>query len=200
VLRRADDLRQLRCHLVLFFDPADQYAPATVQAGQAFDVITVPMLPTRARSDPPDHVDGAAIAAIKDLLDRRADLRLGFAHADDCVREIARLSGGRLRDVLHLARLACELADPDRVSPEHVAAAARRLKGERLAAATPAHWQRLAEIHRDKHVANDPSDAHLLLHSLVLNYDGDPWWDVHPLVRLDLRFDSAWKSISRIAT
>jgi len=200
ILRRADDLRRLRCHLVLFFDPADQYAPSTVQAGQAFDVVTVPMLPIRERADQANHVADPALETIKELLDKRVDLEKIFASVPESLRTVVQFSGGRLRDVLHLARLACELADPDRVTPGHVVAAARRLKGERLTLATPGHWRRLAEIHRDKQVANDPSDAYLLLHSLVLNYDSDPWWDVHPLVRLDTRFDMAWKTLSPIAT
>ena len=34
----------------------------------------------------------------------------------------------------------------------------------------------------------------------VLNYDSVPWWDVHPLARVDRRFDVAWRNLSRIAT
>ena len=64
----------------------------------------------------------------------------------------------------------------------------------------PDQWSRLAEIHRDKQVANDPGDGYLILHSLVLNYDSVPWWDVHPLARVDRRFDVAWRNLSRIAT
>ncbi len=110
------------------------------------------------------------------------------------------LSGGRLRDIFALARLGCELADPDKVTPAHLQSAALKLRGERVIAGRPGHWPRLAEIHRDKQVANDENDAFLLLHSLVLNYDGDPWWDVHPLVRLDERFDRAWQSLSALKT
>lgn len=198
VLRRGEDLRQLRCHLVLFFDPADQYAPITTQASQAFDVVTVPMLPVRQRGDRPDHVAAGALAAIRELLDRRVHVERVFEPADACVRDIARVSGGRLRDVLHVARLACELADPERVTPAHIESAARKLRGERLTLVRPNDWPRLAEIHRDKQVASDPTDAHLLLHGILLNYDGDAWWDVHPLVRLDQRFQTAWQSLSRI--
>lgn len=198
VLCRGEDLRQLRCHLVLFFDPADLYAPITTQASQAFDVVTVPMLPVRQRDDGPDHVAAGALAAIRELLDKRVDVERVFEPAEACVREIARLSGGRLRDVFHVARLACELADPDPVTPPHIESAARKLRGERLTLVRPDDWPRLAEIHRDKQVANDPTDTHLLLHGIVLNYDGDPWWDVHPLVRLDQRFQTAWQSLSRI--
>jgi len=200
VLRRADEFRQLRCHLVLFFNPHDQYAPVTVQAGQAFDVVTMPVLPLRRRTESPDHVDEAALTAARTLLDKRVDLGHVFVDSERCLQSITKLSGGRLRDLLQLPRMACELADPDRVTPEHVESVAKRLAGERVTLAKPEHWPRLAEIHRDKHVANREDDAHLLLHSLVLNYDGEPWWDVHPLVRLDERFDAAWRNLSGIVT
>lgn len=200
VLRRADELRQLRSHLVLFFDPADQYAPITVQPSEAFATVTVPMLPVRDRADAADHVDAAALAAIRDLLGRRLELERVFEPVDPCLLEAARTSGGRLRDVFAVTRLACELADPEKVTPGHFESAARKLRGERVVAARPGQWARLAEIHRDKQVANDENDGHLLRHSLVLNYDGDPWWDVHPLVRLDPRFDEAWRRLSAVAT
>jgi hypothetical protein len=145
-------------------------------------------------------VSDRAIDAVRDLLDRRVNLERVFQPSRECLREITRLSGGRLRDVLHLARLTCELSDPDPVTPPHVKTAARKLKGERLTLVTPDLWPRLAEIHRDKQVANTPADAQLLLHSLVLDYDGDPWWDVHPLVQLDRRFEDAWRSLSSIRT
>lgn len=101
--------------------------------------------------------------------------------------------------MLALARLACEAADPDRVTPAHFGPAAAKLGAELVGTARRGHWPRLAEIHRDKQVANDEDDGHLLLHSLVLNYDGKPWWDVHPLVRLDPRFGEAWPHLSTIA-
>jgi hypothetical protein len=75
---------------------------------------------------------------------------------------------------------------------------ARRLSGERVTAIRPTQWERLARIHREKQVSNDPeNDGELLLHSNVLNYDGEPWWDVHPLVRMDQRFRDEWKKLSK---
>ncbi len=200
VLRRADELSRLRCHLVLFLAPADQYAPVTIQASQAFDVVYLPVLPIREKGDGPDHLDPKALGAVRDLLERRADLAKVFDDSDAAVQQIARCSGGRIRDIFHLARHACELADPDRVSIQHLRIAAQRLRGERVTAIRPGQWARLAQIHREKQVANDPAnDGHLLLHSHVLSYDGEPWWDVHPLVRLDDRFEEEWKKLSPLA-
>ena len=51
-----------------------------------------------------------------------------------------------------------------------------------------------ADQYGAKQVANDPRDSHLLLHLIVLNYDGEPWWDVHPFVLRDERFEAAWKA------
>ncbi len=195
VLRRAEEIRGLRCDLVLFFDPADQYAPHTVQAGQAFDVITVPMMPIRERNDQPERVSDEVHRATLALLERRVELDKVFSDPPACATEIARLSGGRVRDVFHLARYACESIGLGLVTPEEVKRAAAKLVGERTVLAKPEHWPRLAEIHRDKKVANRPEDSDLLLHSLVLNYDGMPWWDVHPLVRLDSSFGEAWRKL-----
>jgi len=183
---------------VLFFDTADEYAPATVRAGEAFLTKTVPMLPVRERDDSPDHVAPEVVNALRELLGRRVDLDAVFDRPDDCLRSAALFSGGRLRDVFHVVQRACDLASPGKIRRADLDAAARGLTAERSTLVKPGQWSRLAEIHRDKQVANDPGDGYLILHSLVLNYDTVLWWDVHPLVRLDPRFDVAWRNLSRI--
>jgi hypothetical protein len=44
-------------------------------------------------------------------------------------------------------------------------------------------------------VENSEADGRLLLHSCVLFYNGDPWWDVHPVVREDPRFERTRQSM-----
>lgn len=201
VLRRAQDIRALRCHLVLFFDPANEYSPGTVRVSEAFNhVISLPMLPVRDANDAPDHVTPEALAAVHLLLARRLDMGRIFADVHGCVREVTRWSGGRLRDVFKIARLACELADPEPISVQHIEDAVAKLSGELAPVARTEDWARLAEIHRDKQVANREDDSYLLLHSLVLHYNGKPWWDVHPLVLCDRRFEEAWTSMRRSQT
>lgn len=201
VLRRADDIRALRCHLVLFFDPANEYSPGTVRVSEAFNhVISLPMLPVRDADDAPDHVAPDAIDAVRALLARRLVMDRIFADVDGCVREVTRWSGGRLRDVFRIARLACELADPEQITVQHVKDAVAKLSGELAPVARTEDWVRLAEIHRDKQVANRDDDSYLLLHSLVLHYNGKPWWDAHPLVLCDRRFEEAWTSMQPIQT
>lgn len=202
ILRRADDLRRLRCHAVYFMSPVEQYAPTadTRQLDQLFaPIVEVPMIPVRVNRDQPDDaVDARAIDAITRVLSKRIVVDELFTDVGACVSAIARWSGGRLRDVIDLARQACEFADLDpqagKVTVEHVDKAARKLAGRRLTVMQPQCWARAREIHEHKQVDNRAEDALMLHHSLVLAYNGDPWWDVHPFLRSDRRFGEATDS------
>lgn len=187
VLRKSDEFRSLRCHLILLFGPADHYAPLTVQAGQAFSLVTVPVLPVRFRGDPPTFVRPQAKRAVEKLLDARMMLGNVLEDVDVCLTELTRLCGGHVRDLLTLTRWAVGLAEPNKITPEHIRKAARRLASDRTVLMHPQDWPRAAEISRTNLVENRPEDSHLILHSCVLNYNGEPWWDVHPLLRDDPR-------------
>lgn len=193
ILQRADDLRRLRCHVVYFLSPADQYAPASQQISQLFPAVEVPVLPIRTDPEAPEHaLEPAALAAIELLLSKRVVLEALFADAKASTRAIARWSGGRLRDIVEITRQACEFAHFDsavKVELRHVDEAVRKLAAQRLVVMRPPCWTRAVEIHRDKQVDNRAEDALMLNHSLVLAYDGTPWWDVHPFVLRDARFE-----------
>lgn len=185
ILRRADEFRSLRATLILFLDPADEYAPVTVNASQAFPIVTLPMLPIRQSKDGYDHVDPAVVAALRDMLGKRAVLDQVFAEPDAAIRALALHSGGRLRDVLELARNACELAGSKPVAVAHIRRAAEKAAATRRATFRADDVERLTEIARTKRILNDPNHGYLLLHSLVLHYNGRPWWDLHPLLLLE---------------
>jgi Cdc6-like AAA superfamily ATPase len=188
VILQSDNLRALRCHLVLFLDPAAEYAPISKQVSQAFKMILSPNLHIRNQDEPIDTVHGNAQQAVHDLLDKRMDLQNIFDTPDDCVLEITRMSGGRLRDVLALARRACEYISGKKVTLDDVKYAAESLKSERVVLIEEHHWVRLAQIHKIKTI--NPKDGYLLLHSLVLNYNGKQWFDIHPLLALDARIQA----------
>ncbi|MEX1365782.1 MAG: AAA family ATPase [Nannocystaceae bacterium] len=195
VLQRTNDLRQLRCHAVYFLAPADQYAPGAVQADQALLIVQIPVLPVRFFGDPWTIVRSEAVDAVQLLLSKRIDLNALFETPRECVEAMVRWSGGRLRDVIDLARIACEFADIDqsKVTLIHVDEAAVKLAGSRLVAMRPESWARAVQIFNSKTVDNREADGHMLLHALVLAYDGRPWWDVHPLLKEDPRFSAAMK-------
>jgi hypothetical protein len=191
VLAPAQELRRLHVHIVWFLHPADDYAPTHVAAHAAWPVVNVPVLPVRFKGDGVDVVRPEARAAIRHLLDARADLDGVFAEPDLAVDRLARASGGHIRDILRLATRAAELAEPAKIELSHIDSAARWLAGHRTPLMTAEDWQRASEIHRTLQILNSTEDARMLLHSCVLFYDGDPWWDVHPVVREDAEFTRA---------
>ncbi|KIG16842.1 Type II secretory pathway, ATPase PulE/Tfp pilus assembly pathway, ATPase PilB [Enhygromyxa salina] len=191
VLAPAQELRGLRVHMVLFLHPADDYAPTHVAASQAYDVVNIPSLPVRFKGDPVDLVRPEAARAIRRLLEARVVLDDVFAEPDRALTLLAATSGGHIRDLLRLARRATELAEPRKVELEHIEAAGRWLSGHRTPLMTAEDWRRAVPIHRTHAIQNSAADAHMLLHSCVLFYDGEPWWDLHPVVRNDPGFARA---------
>jgi hypothetical protein len=185
VILQSENLRRLRCHLVFFLDPAAQYAPQSKPASDAFKVIYAPNLHVRDKKDSIDTVHADAFEAIKEVLDKRVNLNQVFDDPDQCVQEIARMSGGRLRDVLAIPRRACEYVPGQRITLSDIQYAAQSLTNERVVMVKEEHWPRLAQINKQKTI--NPGDGYLLLHSLVLNYNGQQWFDIHPLLVLDPR-------------
>lgn len=183
-LARAEDIRSLRAAVVLFLHPADEYTPQKVRASEAFPLVTLPMLPVRVQSESYGTVSPRAISAAHALLDRRADLASIFDDAAPCVRRLVELSGGRLRDVLEVMRAACERAGSRKVSIEIINRVARKIAGERSASLHVGDHERLLQVSRTKQVPNDDPHGYLLLHSMILQYNGVPWWDIHPILLL----------------
>jgi|JI10StandDraft_1071094.scaffolds.fasta_scaffold57954_3 hypothetical protein len=194
LLQRADEVRSLRASAVLFLHPSDQYAPVKVRADDAFDVVTVPMLPVRRADDPHDQVAPEALLAVRELLERRVQFDLVFEQPTEVVQLIARYSGGRLRDAIELARLGCERASARKVSVAMIERAARRMAGDRAGLLRLDDLPRLVDVAQRKRVPSDDTHGYLLLHSLILQYNGQPWWDIHPLLRLDREVQTALAS------
>jgi energy-coupling factor transporter ATP-binding protein EcfA2 len=183
-LQRADEIRSLRTAVVLFLHPADEFAPQKVRASDAFDIVTLPMLPVRAQSDSYGHVSKHALAAARGLLDKRVDLDKVTHDSEACLKRIVQHSGGRLRDILELMRMACERAGSLKVTVDLIDKVARKAAGERGASLHPGDHERLIMVANTKQVPNDDPHGYLLLHSMILQYNGVPWWDIHPLLLL----------------
>ncbi len=190
LIRRAEDLRAIHAHLVLFLSLFNQHAPLEQSANDVFDVVPIPALPIRRQTDEHDFVSAEALSAVRDIVSRRVNLDDVFTEADECLRRALRASGGRLGDFMYVLRRACEEADPGKVTPEVIDRAIGYLQSfEYGTKVRRDDWPRLREIADQHKIEPSERDRYLLVHSLVLNYNGNgTWWDVHPLVRADRRF------------
>jgi hypothetical protein len=183
----------LPAHMVLTYPISMNYTSS--ELGRAFPGgirTTLPMVSIRTQPDDGPQRDlQAGLDALTRLVGRRIDLGL-FADIE-VVEHAARLSGGCVKDLL---RLIGELPIVgkgevpftrdmiDTVANELRNDYTRLLQGKAYVKLLPA-IARTGEIPDDI----DPSwKREILLGLIVLEYDGDTWFDVHPLVKRNRRY------------
>ncbi len=121
--------------------------------------------------------------AMREMLGKRIDLNVFSDPA--CIDKLIEYSGGHPRELLRLLRLACELAETDRID---LATAERAI--DKLAA-DYRYWLRqedyalLAQIDANQgaHIGNDELTRNLLWRLALLQYNDGSWRATHPAVR-----------------
>jgi hypothetical protein len=177
----------LPAHLVLTYPISLNYSTHELDRAHSGAIrTTLPMVSVRQPpQDPTRGDDRDGLAAMMRLLARRVDLTL-FASAE-VVEHVARLSGGCVRDLLRIVgelpiagdgRAPFTMAMVDTVASEFRNDYARLLQGKPYVARLPS-IARTGEIPDDLELA---WRREILLGLVVLEYDTDTWFDVHPLV------------------
>lgn len=193
-------LQSIPCS-VLFTFPIALWYETTSEIKTDFDEALV--LPMVAINSPPDGGDPSRAAqraglgrlSLYQVLNARVDLSAGVL-APGVPEMLIDRSGGVLRDLLLLLRTAVveAMADErDAVQIDHVQRAYGELRDQ--------HYRRMIDIDRvgevsrteildalagdwpRREVVSTAALRHLLQHLCVLEYDGEPWFDLHPAVR-----------------
>ena len=98
-------------------------------------------------------------------------------------RRLIAASGGAIRDLLGLVREAILLAEGDVLDLAAVNAAVDRSKVVYRDMINTNGWMpTLKQIAREHQVNEDPHCMDVLYHRLALKYNGEGWYDIHPLV------------------
>jgi hypothetical protein len=156
--------------------------------------VVLPMISVRKRGT--DESDEAGIDALRRLLARRVETRLVFED-EDALRHAIVQSGGCMRDLFRIVTtgalnkpaLKLTRADVDNVVREFGSSLERLLQGRRF----------LRELHHVVKTGSFPADFDddmrqwLLYELVVLEYNGDTWYDVHPFARRTRAFQDAGK-------
>lgn len=145
----------------------------------------------KVRNEDGSECEGA-LDAMVEAVARRIDIDTVFADPND-VRELCRMSGGHLRDLMILLREACsDTDDGDRISSASVALAIQELVNTYERTIEDGDTEALVEVYRTHQLPNREDCSALPLKLLVLEYrNGRPWSDVHPAVQQTTRFQSA---------
>lgn len=187
-------VQQLRAHIVLTVPVSLHFTHARLR--QVFlnpTVKVLPMVPVhRPRQPRSPHERGTTV--LKDLLKARVDTSILFAEDAAFTRAIE-LSGGVIRDLFRIVleslslkpSMGLTVADVENGVKDIVSSYERMLQGKEY----------LPALHTIAACScfpvGFPEDArNALLHSMVvLEYNGETWYDVHPLARRTRAYASA---------
>lgn len=179
-------VQRLHAHIILTVPVSLHFTHARL--GQVFlnpTVKVLPMVPVHAPRDAAKPYE-KGIAVLKGLLEARVDTSILFAEEAAFTRAIE-LSGGVIRDLFRIVleslslkpEMGLTVADIENGVRDTVSSYERMLQGK-------AYVPGLHEIAACScfPVGFDEDSRNTLLHSMVvLEYNGETWYDVHPLAR-----------------
>jgi energy-coupling factor transporter ATP-binding protein EcfA2 len=156
------------------------------QVFQAPNDVVIPMIAVRARGEDPEVPNEAGVAALRGLLAKRVDIATVFAD-DAALRHAVMQSGGCIRDLLRIVSTGALMKkdlhfsrdDVDAIVKEFVGNMERLLQGRSY----------LRDLHHVMKTGffpdafDDDLRQWLLYELVVLEYNGDTWYDVHPFAR-----------------
>lgn len=194
LLKSADILRGVHCHVIYTVPISLIYAPIGDSVKERFTLETLPMIKVHERNGD-DCEEG--IACMIQALQKRLDIPSIFAD-EELPRELVKMSGGCIRDVMHLTQEAL-LVSEQRVKRWAFERAVQTVRSQFSREIGTHQYPLLARVFLNKTVANDAEHRQLLFRRDVLeyNYTEERWADVHPLVRGIREFRNALEEEKR---
>lgn len=126
--------------------------------------------------------DGPGRALLVQALAARMDLDL-FEDRETALDRLIIASGGSIRELLQLVNDCALRADGPKIALIEVDAAVRSARARLRDLVNANGWAPvLGSIAAHKRVNDDPKCMQVLFHRLALKYNGDGWYDVHPLI------------------
>jgi len=178
----ADRNRQLRCNLIVTPPIHLMLQPQSMQLDSLYSCHVLYTVRLRRRDQRYDEFEGPGRDLMESALGRRIDLDRMIPDREARDRLIT-ASGGAIRELLDLVAQAAYLASGDVIALEDVErAVARRMDRMRDLINANGWMDALRRLAREKQIFPDPKCLAVLFHRLAFKYNGEGWYDVHPLV------------------
>lgn len=197
LVRNGDRLDQLKTNLIVTPPVSLIYSPEA--AALPFTIEILPAVKLRGPADPYDWLDTSETGGpelLRTALSRRIELDRVIPErlAQD---ELIRGSGGSIRDLLRLALSAILEADGDTVTLLGVRSALKRERAVLRDRVNLNGWApTLAWLRQNKQPKHDQAFRDVLHARLAFLFNGDGWYDVHPLIADLPEIEAALKRLS----
>jgi len=178
----ADRIRQLRCNLILTPPISLLLQPQSEQLDTLYRCHVLYAVRLRRQDQRYDEFDGPGRDLMEQALGLRIDLDRMIPGREARDLLIA-ASGGAIRELLDLVSQAAFLARGETITEEDAERAAARRR-QRLRDLINANgWMAtLRRLARENQIFPDEKCLAVLFHRLAFKYNGEGWYDVHPLV------------------
>ncbi|HRQ38685.1 MAG TPA: AAA family ATPase [Chloroflexota bacterium] len=178
VLKQGELYNGVFAHIIFVVPISLLYKPPGETVEDRFEPETMPMITVYPRGQA-EQTNVVACDALAEAIYKRVDANL-FA-TPLLAREIARLSGGCPRDLLRLVKEAL-LESDGQVNGYAVQRAASIVRAEMARKLNQTHYAALAKVFLDGTIDADETGNFLLFRRAALEYNGDRWVGVHPLL------------------
>ncbi|NEO76714.1 MAG: hypothetical protein F6J99_10910, partial [Moorea sp. SIO4G3] len=195
-------LTELECHIIYTIPISLRYSPSFRQPMESFqclDLYNLPVFECDRNSGPTSTPNQAGRDILKSVItERLAKINETDLFTPDALDLLCEKSGGVIRDLIRLARTACQVAVKNKKEYVDTTIAQEAIQEERKAyTINDYHFPELATVHQTGRLTTNthhlPKQGHfvicdeLLQNKYVLGYDGDhTWFDVNPIIIQDL--------------
>ncbi len=193
-LDRSEQLSALQCHTVYTVTISMVYSPSGVHLDDRYGRVNVlPMISVRDRST--RRASPRGMKTLKNLiLNRLRTVDDGFAlktlfQNDKLLAKLCLMSGGHMRDLVRLVRIALNRTSALPIPPVAVNRAISEMRETYRKAVLEDAWALLAKVSRSKQMPNEAECRRLLFDRCILEYrqldrqqQVTTWHDVNPLI------------------
>ena len=179
---RGGMLRDLNTRLILTPPIALLYRPVSESLCAAYHVEVMNTLRLRRPEQGYAEFDGVGRDLMVQALEKRFPVRGLFPRTEDLDRLVS-ASGGAMRELLHLIQRAILLTKADVLERPAIERAIANTRQQLRDMINLNGWMpTLRKIAAEKQPSSDVHCMDVLYHRLALKYNGEGWYDVHPLV------------------
>jgi len=176
-------LGQMPFPVIYTFPISLSYTERFADLEGVYNFLTLPMIKVKNKEDDSICVNG--VNAIKEIIGKRAEISL---FKEEALQELILKTGGLLRDIFSCIVLAAECAlhrsvFADKIELRDVEIALTDLKSMMTRRLETKNYEPLLKIYKSKSEIDDRAAMLKFFQArLVLEYNGERWCDVHPLI------------------
>ncbi len=182
LVQSADRFKALACHLVVTPPIGLVLRPESQALESVFHCETMPTVRLREKKEAYDVLSGPGRGLLLEALGKRIDVDR-LIPDETAQNRLIVASGGAIRELLELAQDATLEASGEVITADDVERTLDRRR-QRLRDRIDANgwWDTLRGIAKTKRLAEDDQYLEVLFQRLAFQYNGEVWYDVHPLI------------------